>query len=61
MVVACEALKPQDPHYKDHNVYHVIEALLSKQMADLLREDWFKAQDVRNAHLHCGEFRDPNS
>jgi hypothetical protein len=57
MVVACEALKPPEAHFKDHNIYHVVEALLGKPVADQLREEWFRPQDVRNAHLHAGEFR----
>jgi hypothetical protein len=57
MVAACEVLKPQDPLFRDHNIYHVVEALLGKPKADLLQEQWFWPQDVRNAHLHRGEFR----
>lgn len=56
-VSACEALKPPEAQYRDHNVYHVVEALLGKPSADLLREEWFRPQDVRNAYLHGGEFR----
>ena len=57
MVVACEALKPSDPHFRDHNIYHVVEALLGKASAERLQEHWFRPQDVRSAHLHRGEFR----
>ena len=57
MVIACEALKPTDSQYREHNIYHVVEALLGKSSGDLLRKDWFRPQDVRNAHLHRGEFR----
>jgi hypothetical protein len=57
MVAACEALKPSGPQYFDHNIYHVIEALLSSAAAKLLQEEWFRPQDIRNAHLHRGEFR----
>lgn len=57
MVAACEVLKPSDPQFRDHNIYHVVEALLGKPNADLLQEEWFRPQDVRNAHLHRGEFR----
>jgi hypothetical protein len=57
MVAACEVLKPQDPLFREHNIYHVVEALLGKPKADLLQEQWFRPQDVRNAHLHRGEFR----
>ena len=56
-VGACEALKPPDLRYRDHNVYDVIESLLGKPTADLLKEQWFKPQSVRNAHFHSGEFR----
>jgi hypothetical protein len=51
MVAACEVLKPQDPLFRDHNIYHVVDALLGKPKADLLQEQWFRPQDVRNAHL----------
>ena len=57
MVVACEALKPIESRYNKHNIYHVVEALLGKTQADRLRERSFKPQDIRNAHLHRGEFR----
>jgi hypothetical protein len=57
MVVACEALKPSEPQYKDHNIYAVIEALLGKEIADRLQEQWFCPQNIRSAHLHRGEFR----
>jgi hypothetical protein len=57
MVAACEVLKPPGPQFRDHNIYHVVEALLGKPTADLLQEQWFRPQDVRNAHLHRGEFR----
>jgi hypothetical protein len=57
MVVACEALKPPDAQFNDHNIYHVVEALLGKPVADQLHEDRFRPQEVRNAHLHAGEFR----
>ncbi len=57
MVAACEVLKPPDPQFRDHNIYDVVEALLGKSTADLLQEQWFRPQDVRNAHLHRGEFR----
>lgn len=57
MVAACEVLKPPDSPFRDHNIYHVVEALLGKPVADQLQEQWFRPQDVRNAHLHRGEFR----
>lgn len=57
MVASCEALKPPDHQFRDHNIYHVVEALLGKPVADQLQEQWFRPQDVRNAHLHRGEFR----
>jgi hypothetical protein len=44
---------------KDHNIYQIVEALLGKSFADKLQEEWFRPQDVRNAHLHAGEFRGP--
>lgn len=57
MVAACEVLKPPDQQFRDHNIYHVVEALLGKSTVDLLQEQWFRPQDVRNAHLHRGELR----
>jgi hypothetical protein len=57
MVVACEALKPAEPQFRDHNIYHVVEALLGKPSAEKFQEHWFRPQDIRNAHLHRGEFR----
>ena len=57
MVVACEALKPAGAEFRGHNIYHVIEALLGKTVADRLLEPWLRPQDVRNVHLHRGEFR----
>jgi hypothetical protein len=57
MVAACEVLKPPEPQFRNHNIYHVVEALLGKPTANLLQEQWFRPQDVRNAHLHRGEFR----
>jgi hypothetical protein len=57
MVTSCEALKPPDLQFRDHNIYHVVEALLGKGRADMLQEEWFRPQAIRNAHLHRGEFR----
>ncbi len=57
MVVACEALKPPEAQFRDHNVYPVVETLLGKPIADQLREHGGRPHDVRNAHLHAGEFR----
>ena len=34
-----------------------MESLLGESTADVLKERWFRAQNVRNAHLHAGEFR----
>jgi hypothetical protein len=56
-VVATEALKPGDTEFRDHNVYDVIEGLLGKPIADVLRRDGIRPQEIRNAHLHRGEFR----
>jgi hypothetical protein len=47
MVNACEALKPPDLLFRDHNIYHVAEALLGKARADMLQEDWFRPQAAR--------------
>jgi hypothetical protein len=55
MVAACEALKPREQKFRDHNIYQVIEALLGKPVADVLQEDWFRPQTVRNSHLHSGQ------
>ena len=57
MVVACEALKPPARQFRDHNIYQIVEALIDKQTADHLQEESIRAQQVRNAHLHSGEFR----
>ncbi len=64
MVVACEALKPADPLYSEHNIYDVIDALLGKGTGERLRTQLFDAkihpkvhpQSIRSAHLHRGEF-----
>jgi hypothetical protein len=57
MVVACEALKPPGHQFRNHNAYHVVEALLGKSKADILQQGSTPALNVRNAHLHWGEFR----
>jgi hypothetical protein len=65
MVNACEALKPYDPAYSEHNIYDVVEALLGKATAVRLHTKLFDPQvhprthpqSVRNAHLHRAEFR----
>jgi hypothetical protein len=57
MVVATEALKPGEPLFRDHNIYEVVEGLLGKRVAAVLRKEGFRPQEVRNAHLHRGEFR----
>ena len=57
LVVACEALKPPDRKFKDHQVYEVVEALLGSAVSARLKEEGFRPQDVRNAHLHAGAFR----
>lgn len=56
-VVATEALKPIDRQFRDHNVYDVVEGLLGRPAADVLRRDGIRPQEIRNAHLHRGEFR----
>jgi hypothetical protein len=64
LVVACEALKPADPIYREHNVYDVTDALLGKEAGERLRTQLFDPlihpevhpQSIRNAHLHRGEF-----
>ncbi len=56
-VVATEALKPTGWQFRDHNVYDVVEGLLGKPVADVLRRDGIRPQEIRNAHLHRGEFR----
>jgi hypothetical protein len=58
MVVACESLKPPAREFRDHTIYEVVEALLGRATADRLREQWFRPQYVRSAHLHRGEFHD---
>jgi hypothetical protein len=56
MVVACEALKPPGREFRDHNHYHVVEALLGKPTRERLQQHPFPAEQVRGAHLHLGEF-----
>jgi hypothetical protein len=56
-VGACEALKPPDTQFRDHNIYQVVEGLLGKAIAEQLKQEWFRPQKVRNANLHSGEFR----
>jgi hypothetical protein len=55
MAVSCEALKTSDADRRN-NCYDVIEALLGKAIADGLRQNPWRAQHVRNTHLHIGEF-----
>jgi hypothetical protein len=59
LVVACEGLKPAGLQFKDHDLYHVIDALLGQQVVEGLRhrENSLRPQEVRNAHLHRGVFR----
>jgi len=57
MVVATEALKPSEPRFRDHKIYDVVDGLLGKRVAAVLRNEGFRPQEVRNAHLHRGEFR----
>src|SRR5262249_39124951 len=56
-VLACEALKPPEKRYNEHNIYDVVEALLGKGCADALREHRLHPQGTRNAHFHRGEFK----
>lgn len=56
MVVACEALKPPEREFRDYNHYHVVEALLGEAVRQRLQQHPFPAEQVRNAHLHVGEF-----
>ena len=56
MVAACEALKPKGRQFWRHNVDDVVGELLGPSIGGLLREQ-LRPQDVRNAHLHSGEFR----
>jgi hypothetical protein len=54
MVAACEALKPADSQFREHNIYDVVEALLGQPRVEQLRKLRFKPQDVRSAFLHTG-------
>jgi len=54
MVGACEAMKPADSQFKEHNLYDVVEALLGKPSVDKLRQ--LQPQDRRSTHLHTGKF-----
>lgn len=55
MTAACEALKPGDSAYRDHNAYDVIEALLGAETVAALRQQRYQPIDVRNALFHRGE------
>jgi hypothetical protein len=55
-VVACETLKPREPVFRNSNIYDVVRALLGQSAAQRLDLGWFRAQSVRNSHLHAGEF-----
>jgi hypothetical protein len=57
MVSAVEALKPSRQEFREHTIYHVVQSLLGKPVAELLNQEWFQAQKIRNAHFHWGEFR----
>ena len=54
LAVACETLKPAG--VRDRNCYDVIEGLLGNDARDRVKQSPHPAQDVRNAHLHAGEF-----
>jgi hypothetical protein len=56
LVVACEALKPKGRQFRNTNIYDVVNALLGATFERRLDFGWFRAQAVRNAHLHAGEF-----
>ena len=56
-MASCEALKPADDEFRDHNAYDVVDALLGKRVADQLRSHPVRPQDVRSVLFHCGEFR----
>ena len=56
LVVACEALKPTESPFRNSNIYDVVKALLGESVAERLNSGWFRAQAIRNAHLHVGEF-----
>jgi hypothetical protein len=58
MVVACEALKPPGREFREYNIYHVVEALLGNAIAERLKRDRIRPQDIRSSHLHRGEFHD---
>lgn len=55
LVIACEALKPSDPKFNDHTINEVIAALLGDAVSARLKQDWFRAHDVRSQHVHLGE------
>src|SRR5260370_41394532 len=59
LVVACEGLKPAGLQVRDHDLYHVIDALLGRDVVERLRrwENSLRPDEVRNAHLHRGVFR----
>jgi len=53
MVVACEALKPADPLYSEHNIYDVIDALLGKGARERLQTQLFDPK------IHSSFIRNP--
>jgi hypothetical protein len=55
MVVACEALKPLGKKHDRHNIYHVVEGLLGKPVADGLRLLRIQPQKTRSGHFHRAE------
>jgi hypothetical protein len=66
MIVACESLKPSAPEFSEHNIYHVVEALLGKNIAERLQRESFdpfihpatRPQSIRSEHLHTGKCYD---
>jgi hypothetical protein len=57
MVAACEALKPGERQFNEHNIYNVVEVLLDSATAAKLKQQQIRPQAVRNEHIHLGKFR----
>jgi len=56
-VIGCEALKPSEREFKDSRIDDVVEALLGTPTATRLKQEWFRAHNIRSEHLHLGDLR----
>jgi hypothetical protein len=56
LVATCEALKPPDHQFRDHNVFHIVESLLGRARVDEVRRWRFRPDAIRGRHIHTGQF-----